>query len=56
MSGPARLCIPTGVQVRQLVAVAARFIRNNPEHRHRPAALVLGAAFTDAWPCNERSN
>jgi hypothetical protein len=46
-----RVYIQPGVQVRQLISVAANWMRRQPEYRHRSAALVMGTAFAEAWPC-----
>jgi hypothetical protein len=48
-----QVCIQRGVEAQQLVAVAANFMRRNPQWRHRDASVVLGAAFAEAWPCQQ---
>ncbi len=47
----ARICIPKQVDAQQLVEVGKKYYRENPRDQHTEAAVLLGLAFQDAWPC-----
>src|SRR5215813_10393431 len=47
----ARACIPSAVQLDQLVDVGLDYIKRFPAERHLSAARLLTVAFVDAWPC-----
>jgi Rap1a immunity proteins len=49
-------CIGQEVQAAQLADVGRRFISKLPEYRHKPAGILLGLAFREAWPCETRSS
>lgn len=44
-------CEPERVETKQIVDVVTKFLRQNPEHRHQNAAVVVAMAFTSAFPC-----
>jgi hypothetical protein len=44
-------CVPAGVDGNQLIAAAAQWMRRNRQDWHKPAALLLGIAIQEAWPC-----
>ena len=46
-------CIPTGVNVSQLVDVTKDFIKRNPRERHLPAAMLVMLALVDTFPCKK---
>lgn len=48
------ICIPQGVTIGQLVAVATQSLRNFPTTRHMDADVLLQAAFGVAWPCQQQ--
>ena len=47
-------CAPRGVSVGQLVKVAVKFMKENPEVLHLSAGIILMRAYRVAFPCNEQ--
>jgi len=47
------ICGTGGVITRQFVEVGTKWMRQNPELRHKMAAPLLVIAFGEAWPCDE---
>lgn len=48
---PRQFCVPRGVTGKQAFDIACSYLKNHPESRHLPAAMLLNRAFTQAWPC-----
>lgn len=46
-----KVCLPSGHNVNQLVAVTRRFFENNPAQLHRDAAELVREAAMQAFPC-----
>jgi hypothetical protein len=46
-------CLPREVTTQQLIDVAVKFLRNNPQHRHLYAADIFMAAWGEAWSCKQ---
>ena len=44
-------CLPEGVIVRQVVDVVRSHLKNNPQDRNLPGALLTWTAVNKAWPC-----
>jgi hypothetical protein len=44
-------CLPSAITTQQLVDVAVKFMRENPQHRHEYAAHIFQASWAAAWPC-----
>jgi hypothetical protein len=44
-------CRPDEVENGQLIRVALKFIRDNPERAHQPTSWLLMDAFGKAYPC-----
>ena len=47
------VCIPDGVSVKQLIDLTTNYLRDNPQLRHKPADLLIGSSWYEAWPCPE---
>lgn len=45
------ICIPPNVTPQQVIDVYRKFSSETPEKRHLPAAALVYAAITKAWPC-----
>lgn len=45
------LCMPEGATVGQARDIAIRYLRNNPQSRHRGASALVVDALSGAWPC-----
>ena len=50
--GSAKICVPKQVDAQQLVEVGKKYYRENPKDQHTEAAVLLGLAFQDAFPCD----
>lgn len=48
---PRYICIPDGVTKGQIYDVALKYLQDNPEDRHRSAALLARTALWRTWPC-----
>jgi hypothetical protein len=48
---PTFFCIPRAVNAEQQMRVVIQWLRANPAKHHEPAAILLGFAFRDAFPC-----
>lgn len=48
---PSLLCLPGTVTNGQLVDIVAKFLRDNPEERHRTAYMLVAQAIGAAFPC-----
>jgi hypothetical protein len=46
-------CIPDGVTIRQLMAVAVKSLEASPEALHESGGLLATYAFMDAFPCQD---
>ena len=46
-------CLPPQVTTQQLIDVAVKFLRENPQHRHEHATAIFMDAWGTAWPCKE---
>jgi hypothetical protein len=44
-------CAPDRVTVGQAVDVIVRYLRDNPQFRHYPAAGLVAEALSQTWPC-----
>lgn len=49
---PLSFCIPEGVTLGQLIDVALKDLKENPQTRHEPAGSLLLKSFTAAFPCS----
>jgi archaeosine-15-forming tRNA-guanine transglycosylase len=47
-------CLPEKATVVQGRDVFCKFLQENPEQRHRPAAELLDVAFGSVWPCKPK--
>lgn len=45
------LCMPEGATVGQARDIATRYLRNNPQIRHKGASVLVVDALSAAWPC-----
>ena len=45
------ICAHPEISNRQLIDVAANFLRDRPELRHEPAAYLAYLSFREAFPC-----
>ena len=45
------VCLPIGVEVRQLTDVMCNFLQAHPEMRHLNASTLAIMALSAAWPC-----
>lgn len=45
-------CMPTGVTTGQVVRVVVKFLKDNPENLHMPAAALTIGAIRKAFPCH----
>jgi hypothetical protein len=48
---PQIACTGNGVTGQQLMDIVVKFLLLNPEKRNKGAALLVGAALADAFPC-----
>lgn len=46
-----KVCLPSGHNAKQLVAVTRRYFENNPAQLHREAAVLVREAAIQAFPC-----
>lgn len=46
-------CLPAGVSIGQLQAVAHQYLRQNPAELHRDASLLVWTAMKQAFPCGQ---
>ncbi|MBD9511930.1 hypothetical protein IB265_34845 [Ensifer sp. ENS10] len=44
-------CIPNEASTQQMGDVVCKWLRDNPQHRHKKSISVVGLAFKQAWPC-----
>jgi len=51
----APICFPENVYTRQLVELGMKFVRENPETRHRYAWYNLTMAYRQTFPCEEQT-
>jgi Rap1a immunity proteins len=47
-------CRPVGVGDLQLIRVALKFVRDNPEKAHLTTPVLVFGAFKNAFPCSEK--
>lgn len=45
------VCLPKGVNIGQLVDIATKHLRENPEKRHYGADSIILGAWLRAFPC-----
>lgn len=50
---PFDFCLPGLIPVQQLQDIVVKALQRAPEVRHHPAALIVNAAFANAFPCGE---
>lgn len=50
----APFCLPKGVEVGQMVRVVSKYIRAHPEDANKDTALLIMAAFRNAYPCSNK--
>jgi hypothetical protein len=48
---PFKSCVPNGITQKQLVDVAVKFLKDNPQERHTSSAAQVFVAMNKAWPC-----
>lgn len=53
--GAVTLCVPKGVNGRELRLVMDKYLKDHPERLHEKVSVVLGAAFAAAYPCQKPS-
>lgn len=46
-------CIPETATPQQTTDVYAKYLRDNPQHRHQLAVALLAVALRDAFPCKK---
>jgi hypothetical protein len=46
-------CVPKGVGGRELRLVMEKYFKDHPERLHERVSVVVGAAFTAAYPCQK---
>lgn len=46
-------CIPNGVTVGQIVAIAAKYINDSPERWSEPAENLVAASLKKSFPCEK---
>ena len=51
-SSASPLCIPDGTTMRQKLKVVKEYTNSMPSRWRDPAALLVGEALIEAWPCN----
>lgn len=44
-------CNTSGVTADQLIDIVVRYLEDRPEHRNKPASLLIVDAFSRAFPC-----
>lgn len=54
MAGPRTVCLPKGVDLGQLYAVAVAYIKNNPARAHQVAFGLMLESWKAAFPCPRR--
>ena len=52
LDGQHQICNPTEVTLGQFVEIALKHLREKPETRHRPAALLLEEIYVEVFPCD----
>ncbi len=45
------VCVPDNVTKGQVLDIALKHMKANPEHRHTHAAIMVATALVDAFPC-----
>jgi hypothetical protein len=45
------ICVPNGVEVRQVVDIVVQYLREHPESRHIAAERLAEGALKRAFPC-----
>lgn len=45
------ICLPSGAEMQQAVEVTRRYLDNNPQDRHKNAAIHVLISVGKAWPC-----
>ena len=51
-AAPVPFCVPDEVQLKQILAVVLKYIRDNPEKAHIRASTLAVAALKKAFPCS----
>jgi hypothetical protein len=51
--GAVTICVPKGVNARELRLVMDKYFKDHPERLHEKVSVVLGAAFAAAYPCQK---
>jgi hypothetical protein len=46
-----KVCAPKGVSGKQLVSIAKKYLKENPENLHEPADELVTIALRRAFPC-----
>lgn len=44
-------CVPSSVPTNQIVRVAVKYLRDNPERLNMPAAVLVTDAIRSSFPC-----
>jgi Rap1a immunity proteins len=50
--GKSLFCVPTSLDSEQMRALVLRYFAKHPEEEDLQAAMVVGNAFLEAFPCN----
>jgi Rap1a immunity proteins len=53
LSGHSIFCPPSSVTGGQVHDIVGKFLKNNPEHLHLNAVVLIEAALTKAFPCKK---
>lgn len=47
------ICPKDAVSTQQLVETFCSYLKAHPKNLNRPGGLLLGLAFSEAWPCKQ---
>ncbi len=53
LSPLANYCPAKGIPEGQVIDVVTNWLRENPQHRHHDASILVMVALAENWPCEE---
>lgn len=51
LMGHKNVCLPSGVEGEQLILIAIKFMKDNPDKLHYVASSLIATAYMQAFPC-----
>ena len=51
LGAKASYCLPAGVEMSQMIRVVQKSLEDNPAQLHLPSSVLVGRAFSEAFPC-----